>query len=489
MSDGIQNTGPQVTTGMDGSLNLLPGCGVNHTLADCAIPMQTVSFGVPGSPFEALLDQIAQQTGTITKIATNSMDASTAFADNLVGALKGNTIALLGRQVDSVPPSTHGPPLNSFVDKSVQRLVFVLGWPGGSRTTRLDLQIMSPSSGGKPVNPTRRTDGPNFTVQTIDAPELGQWTVQAVQAPFVGLAASPAPVAVPYHLSVYANDKSLDYRLSVTKPEPGTGQDLVVTADLGYDAKSLTGLTGAVVVKIHRPGEGLGNILHDTQVPGNVLNGPGGSGDVNDPTQNKIDYLAKNAGLVGKVTPQPLPNTLTLKDDGTGGDAAANDGIYSATFPDTTKPGLYRFEATLSWDDPRTGKVLRTETLERSVVVTPDPTGTQVVITPGGGTGIYTVSVTPKDKLGNFYGPGLSNRIQLAVTNGTITGPPVDAQQSGTYIYTVNTGSNGAPNVTLTVGGIAIPVGGGAVIAWWIWLLILLLILLILFLIFRKKHA
>lgn len=494
MSDGIQNTGVQVTGGGGSDVLLVPICGTaTNRIADCGIPMQTVSFGVPGSSFEKLLDDIAQQTGTITKIATNSFDTATAFADNLIGALKGNTIALLARKFDAAPVTGASAPQTSFVDKSVQRLVFVLGWQANSG--RLDLEITSPSSGGKVVKPTRRTDGANFTVQTMDAPEVGQWSVQVtrvvVGSPALPGVANPAAVAqvpIPYHLSTYANDKSLDYRLAVTNPSPGTGQDLIVTADLGYDTKALTGITGPVTVRIHRPGEGMGNILHDSDVPDNILNAPGGAGDTPDPTQNKIDYLAKNAGLVDKVKPQPLPNVLTLKDDGTGGDAQANDGIYSATFPDTNKPGRYFFETALSWDDPRTGKVLRTETLERTVIVAPDPAGSQIVVTPGATAGIYTVAITPKDKFSNYFGPGLSNLIQVAVANGTVTGPPVDAKQTGTYVYTVNTGSNGAPQVSIKVAGVVLPSAStGMHLPWWVWLLIILFVIIILILLLRKK--
>ena len=66
MSDGIQNQDPQITTSLGGDQQLDPdGVGPRPvtTLFSYGIPTQTVSFGVPGSPFEQRLDQIAQQTG------------------------------------------------------------------------------------------------------------------------------------------------------------------------------------------------------------------------------------------------------------------------------------------------------------------------------------------------------------------------------------------------------------------------------------------
>jgi hypothetical protein len=68
-----------------------------------------------------------------------------------------------------------------------------------------------------------------------------------------------------------------------------------------------------------------------------------------------------------------------------------------------------------------------------------------------------TIAVTPRDKAGNFLGPGYASLVHAKLRgDGRLTGP-VDRDQSGTYVFTA-TGlpNNRAPDVAITVDGIEV---------------------------------
>ena len=146
-------------------------------------------------------------------------------------------------------------------------------------------------------------------------------------------------------------------------------------ANVSYDGKPLAGLPAdAIRVRIQRPGEGLGTILHDTQVADSST-GPTTTpaGDIQIPYDRKLAALG--AGLLNRVLPKDVA-TISLQDQ--------KNGVYSGTFADTSTPGTYGFEIVLDWDDARTGHVRREERLEHHVKVKPDAGRTEIATSRSG---------------------------------------------------------------------------------------------------------
>src|SRR5205085_9001891 len=118
------------------------------------------------------------------------------------------------------------------------------------------------------------------------------------------------------------------------------------------------------------------------------------------------------------------------------GDQTADDALYSARFADTSRPGLYRFKVTMDWDDPRTGRIHRSEIIERIVKVNSDPGASQVTARNQGG-GAYLINVTPKDKFNNFFGPSAVNPISVTLTGGGTVASITDPRQTGDYVVRI----------------------------------------------------
>lgn len=478
MTDGIQNQPPCVVPQGQTGCNVIDGGAQwqidgagNPPLHTLAIPIQTVGMGTAsGVPYD-VLDGISNETAAIHEQTDTSQSAGTTFADTLVKSLEGNTLKIVTRTSGAWNPSNSPSPQTQFwLDGSVKRAIFTLTWQGAGQGA-LDLSIIPPggctlTSGCHPISPASRTDGSASTVQAIDIPAsgpIGQWTLQVVQPILYMQRARAAVVAtttgpnLSYQLSVYSVEGRLNYRLSFPAVPFGTGDGMVLAAEMSYDGKPLIGLGGSMTVEIQRPNVGLGTILHNTDVPDSVLNNEPDPTDPTVPYERKVLYLSKTANLVKSIEPQPIPNTYVLRDDGNQatGDIKADDGVYTAKFADTSVPGLYTFTVTMDWDNPSTGKIHRTATIQKLVKVNPDPTRSIVTAAKGTTAGAWLINVDPVDKFGNYVGPGYGSAFQVQVTGGgSASLPPADTRQTGKYGISLTGVPAGAdPVVTITVSG------------------------------------
>jgi hypothetical protein len=470
LTDGLQNTGQPVTP-IPNTLNLAlnPACGNGglSPLYECGIPMETEALGTNAD--HNLVDTIAQQTAGITHQPLTDFTLATAFGDDLVNLLKGNTMSLLDRIEASFNPSVTTPLRQVLLDGSVKRGIFLLGWEGDRNQNALDLQIIPPGGcpGGNSTNcttvsPVSRSDGPFWTVQSVDLPAtgpVGDWNVRVVSRSNLDrpAAVTTGGAVIPYHLSTYSIDGRLSYRLTFTKIGQGTGDSIVMQAEVSYDGKRLTGLGDKIKMHIERPNTGLGTYLHNTSVSDSVLNTEPDPGDVTTPYERKVQFLAKNGTLASTTQPKPIPTDYVLLDNGNSGngDAKADDGVYSVSIGDTSRPGLYRFKLTMDWDVPTTMRIHRIETLEREVRVNPDSNSSDVSVSRGVNPGEWLINVTPIDRFGNYTGPGFANHFSVDVAGGgSVSGSPSDSKQTGAYVIKlVGVPAGADPNVTIKVDG------------------------------------
>src|SRR5205085_2214742 len=133
-------------------------------------------------------------------------------------------------------------PLRSFLlDGSVRRAVITLSWDPGTRSG-LDLEIIPPGSTTK-VAPVPTVNGPTWTVQGVDIPAngpIGDWQVRVVRRAVGGVPSNAvSPLPVQYHLSIYSVEGKLDYQLNFPTLNDGTGDAMVLAADLSYEGVPL----------------------------------------------------------------------------------------------------------------------------------------------------------------------------------------------------------------------------------------------------------
>lgn len=450
MTDGMQNQDPEVTPDFKLSPNLMDPA---VALTSYGMPMHTIAFGTPATTEHELLDGIAQQTAGLSRISADDFGTSDDFADALVDALKGNTISLAHRERGTLA-GTVGPLVPVVVDQSVKRAVFSLEWRAPF-TNALELQVfppgMTPSPTSLGATPTSRLDAAHSTVVGFDiGPHpIGTWQIRVARRQTT---ADGGRGNVPFNLSIHLVDSRLSYTTAFADIRQGTGDRMDVRAEIAYDGLPLTDLpANAVTVRIYRPGESIGNILHDTQVPDDVLNGPSGptGPDPTTPYQRKVNHLTENGELVEQVMPVSAA-TISLTETA--------DGVYTGSFADTSEAGVYTFDVVLDWTTAQTGRVHRAERLQRDVPVKPNEESTQIQATDIGD-GVWQVRVTPRDRFGNYVGPGHGHFV-----TGTLQGPgtlasgePADRNQTGDYVFTISDVPAGVtPDLTVKYDGVSV---------------------------------
>src|ERR1044071_5709552 len=419
--DGMQNTAPMIAPTGSGFLGLTPVAGLPQEVRKRFIPIQAIGFGTPAQVDEDLLRNMSLETAGVSYIAINSTTMFDVFGMTLVSLLKGNTASIGTRTLDTLSGKGPTAPHGVLVDRSVERVVFSLQWAPPLRNA-LDLEVFKPGT-TTVAAPTPSEKHPQIALQSFDRPAIGTWNVRVKRGP------DQKPDPVPYTLSVFFKERRLDYLFSFDNVHAATGDALGIRALVSWDGKPLTGLPdGAIRVRIQRPPEGLGTILHGTrrEVSSGPITTP--AGDIQSPLDQKLASF-KGQSLLERITPKDVA-TIALKEVG--------KGVYAGSFDQTAIPGTYPFEAILEWDVERTGHVHREERLEENVAVKADPAKTTVDIAQVQPT-VWTVTVTPRDRFGNYLGPGFASVIQaqLRGEGGSITKVPVDANQIGSYVFTV----------------------------------------------------
>jgi len=413
VTDGMQNTAPLIQPTGTNFLGLTPVAGLPQELRKRFIPIHSIGFGNPATVDATLLTNLAFETAGVSFLSINATTIFNTFANTLIAVLKGNTASIAVQRNDTMSGAGPSALVPVDVDGSAKRAVFCVQW--APPTVRaLDFDVFRPGS-TTPATPNSSKKTRQSVLQTFDmkASDVGTWHVRVKRAK------DTDPITLPYTLNVFFLEKDLDYSFRFDNVHAATGDKLRLRATLAYDGKPLTHLPAdSIRVRVQRPAEGLGNILRASTVDAQPSPSP-------DPMNAYNAKLAKitNADLLARTYPKDFA-TISLKEEG--------HGVYSATFDKTEIPGMYAFNAILDWKDKRTGQVHRRERLEHVVRVVADPAKTTIASQRAGNSVVLTI--TPRDKFGNYLGPGYAAAISAV---GYKSEPPVDRKQTGTYTLTV----------------------------------------------------
>ncbi|NTX40485.1 hypothetical protein HUA78_39275 [Myxococcus sp. CA033] len=438
MTDGMQNVNPMVKdgTGPDIGFKVLEVTpGTTERLTNHCVPILTVAVASGAVPYADLMNAISLQTAGQNHLTTSS-GTTTAFAQQLVTALKGNTLATLLQSSTTLPSGTNTATRSVDVDGTVQSLYVNLGWfttsPRGQPVT---LKVTAPD--GSNPKPVAVKTGRSHILNRYDFPKagpVGKWQLTVNRIPGT---ASPA---IPYQLAAYVQEKSLDFQLSLDKLRHSAGQPLNVVAQVTFDGKPLENLdNGELTVLVETPNGALGTLMHETRGEGRGEQSP----DPVSPYQGKLDTLMKDPEFLKKMGTTVGKDELVLKETA--------PGIYKLEFKDTQTPGTYRFHFQLLMKGPSGEPLRRTEILETQVDVLPFGPKTDVQVTKVD-TGSYVLVLTPRDALGNYVGPGFEDRVVVQINGKGRQAPATTPKLDGTYEVRLSEIGDGTEIIVLVNG-------------------------------------
>ncbi|WP_437621910.1 VWA domain-containing protein [Sorangium sp. So ce1151] len=469
MSDGMQNVGPLISplsTENVLGLPLTDGGSPVSLRAQCT-PVVTLAMGIGSDINGELLAQIAEETGVTTKITPTDDLVASGFASALVDALKGNTLSTLAREKGEILQGDSAP-VTLDIDGTIDHVIAVLSWPDGRRAVgNLGLPYLTVRGEGSEWNfaPTRKMDGDSHEILRFDisaasgpvgsasptAPGVlkghdlrpgvpasgsshrspaGRWQFRVHRGAVLGqlpdprFMAQPAPTpkAVPYQLAIYAEEKSLDFRLQFIEARHRTGEPLRLVAEVGLNNKPIAAAGAELAVRVETPNGALGTELHLRDDPG----GPAVDPDqASSPYQKKLRNLLRDSDFLAKTGTKLAASPLSLTPRG--------PGQFFVELSDTKLPGTYRFHFTLNIPGP-SGRIRRVETIETEVAVNPDPAFSEIKVTPGQAAGRYDLVIIPRDRFGNYVGPGYEDRVKVKLDGGGTAGTATDANVKGDYV-------------------------------------------------------
>lgn len=428
-------------------------------LIEKSIKVYTIGYGSAKEVDHALLENISTETGAggvnvgyynATNMPLNDLKPAfkLIFTDAMNLSAPEDPLGTIKRG----EIKTHDVDITEFDDK----ISFSLSWSGTLITEEylyythlpayklqppLQLELITPL--GEVINSTvaqenydiTHVPGETYQIYYVKGNYLkgrvGKWKV-SVTAPNL------APeIEAEYHYGVIM-ESSLKLVPSFDKVRYGTGDSIILNAKLTENGKPLIG--SRVTAYIQMPDEGLGNWYAENKVTAEQL--------------KKIPYTKSNESLtniyrkslalknMGILFPtSKTESLLELYDDGTHGDENANDGIYSNSFADTTKEGIYTFTFTATGKTTNGNPFRREKAIQKYVAVDVKSDKIEIdvkfdEVVEKELRAYYKVTVIPKDVFGNYLGPGYAGAISLTPSKGEFVDDIKD-NLDGTYTVTL----------------------------------------------------
>jgi hypothetical protein len=237
-----------------------------------------------------------------------------------------------------------------------------------------------------------------------------------------------------YHYSVVL-DSALRMNAVLDKTSYRTGDTITISTEITERGLPVTGLMD-VYARVTRPQDGAGNWYAMNQVSDKELAQiPEKRGD------EKLSLLQRKALFLNEIRKVAFPGKTSaleigLYDDGTHGDAAASDGIYTNRYTNTAKEGTYAFHFHAHGMTSEGNAFDREDTIQKyiSVKIVPGNILVNVVELPSMFKKLkrYMFVITPRDAFGNYLGPGYLKAIELATSKGKFVNNMQD-NLDGTY--------------------------------------------------------
>ena len=474
LSDGIQNVNPLIVSVGDSDgdgieehhvVNSTDAWGGDSAtvpeqpdklLQDFEIPMHTLSIGSgPGTTYDELLAAVAEETGGLHQHTCVPQEELESFLTNsLVEALQGDTLELIGYETGSLA-SNSGPQEHRFaINGSAYRVVFMLSWSGGSGSpSDMELSLISPDGIDIPVAP-HLSSGKSFHRVTLDFPFfssepqnegeplafVGDWRLIVERKTGGG-------GLFLYRTYALVDDAALEYRFDIPDTIISAGDNIPLMVKVTEGSRPLK--PDVIDVSVRRPRAGLGNLINSAKITDTDRQRIAAELGYQELQESSLmqTYEVVFRDPSNSALLVPSVESIMLFDDGLAahGDSQANDGIYSALYKNTKTPGEYQFNFLVKGQSEFNGPYMREKTASATVEVR-KPTKTEFlyqIIERIGKGGTFSLIITPKDRFGNYLGPGYAQRMQISIPNATAQGSLVDRLDGG-YIQNFQTDDFGS---------------------------------------------
>jgi hypothetical protein len=407
VTDGMENTAPMIAT-------IQPGIISNN------ITVFPLALGYGTGVDEDRLINLANATGGDYRITDNPLIFRKYFLEILASAVDWSVITdpvgnLANGEVVEIPV---------LVTSDQDGVSFAAYWSGIDNA--VNFTLITPS--GYEITPSIASSGgikyvpelhyalyqANFPLGgSMSAYWQGTWKMR-----LRGTGNIPSGQTVQYSASALAKGGT-NFEVSFDKVHKETGDKIQLQAKLIKDDVRLRG--AAIDIYADVPKVSTGNVLYQNKVDvKEIQQYAKEQGDQMNLAAAKLAILNKNAG--GNVLVRDAA-IFKLFDDGQHGDVFANDGIYGNSFDDTKKAGAYTFRFVASGIPTAVSNITTTrewtKSLLTTVAVDGDASGILVDMTGKTADGNkYFVKTTPKDKYGNYLGPGYDVYLIIAKSSG-----------------------------------------------------------------------
>jgi hypothetical protein len=328
-------------------------------------------------------------------------------------------------------------------------------WPNQLGALRL---TVTPPGGVQPIV-KEGASGLLSLVQPLPLPipfdPLGDWEVKIEALNPIGarITAATGGGGIPFNLHVMSDDAAIKTELSNVPDDYKPGDQIRLRAKLTRFGVPILGVGSRpgdkIEVQLVRPGNSVGDVLSDS-----TASTTSSSPDPQTPVEARLANALQNDPALLIRT----PDTVQLFDDGTHGDEAAGDGIYSAVYT-AALPGHYNFLFSIDSRDANSIRFSRQQLRTAYVRAVPDADNTVIrsAIMRRENSNVLSIVMTPRIKPGRGcdkqdrkcgrMGPGWANYFWFTTPGQT----PFKAHDNldGTYTATLPFAGPTAPPVTL----------------------------------------
>jgi hypothetical protein len=465
------------------------------------IKIYTLAYGEAGEVDHDLLRDIANESGAGEEGEGFYVAEGTMIGD-LNPIFKSIIADILGLYSPIDPAvtinqgGTESHPVS--ITEHDDKISFSLSWgeanPEASSQAPLQLEIITP--GGSTIDPAVASgtadidyiSGSNYQIYHVQgdylAGKAGTWQMQVN-------ASNLQDAETVYHYSVLM-ESNLGMDVTFDEPNYDTGDDILIAVrlmELGLPAK-LDKLT----VKVKIPEEGPGNWYVKNKVTAEEMKKIPTDKDGEELPDIYRKYLALTENMKVSYPSLYTETTLTLYDDGRHGDSAARDGIYANYLKGIEKEGIYTFSIFAEGTTSRNNPYTRDRIITKYITVNVDPAKTQAKAVLDKelekGYAQYKVTLLPMDAMGNYLGPGHTDRISVNLADAVPVGSIID-NLDGSYTQYIKVDTTKTMEVGINIRGTEVKVDITDGEPWWLkllkqyWLLLLVIIIILLILLLK----
>lgn len=440
-TDGLQNVNPKIQDDANQQLVLVNAPG----FVDAGIPIEFIgpivgqnvtvdTIGIGVSPIsQALLTDLSAETGGVSRFSTDTSVLNQFFTMTLVDTLRDSSPQLVAYRYGTL---TNDEQVEAFaVNAGAKKIVLRLSWPQGAA---LDFRVEK--AGVDLTAAGQWSDGGFYKIFALDLPTnlaggsvdpAGEWRMVIRGRP-----------GVAYEAAAIVDEPQFDYRVSIGPQDHMVGTPLELEVRLSAKGRPID--NASVSATVLRPTDSIGNLLvafpARAEPPGLAF--------------EPLTSLGQRAAMTALQDEaiwqrlQPARETIAL--------TKAEAGIYRASFTETAVVGIYTVNFEIEVKDQQFGVLRRSHSVSLPVRVGgADFKSSNITVTTLSKTDRgreAALRLTPRDRLGNYFGPDHGDLIALKTSTTEAQGSPDDLG-NGSYVIPLILPLDGDPEVTLTVAG------------------------------------